>query len=121
MIEKIQQGNEIILKLVRKDRFWVCSECEKEYRGEVPTQCSCGAQDKVFTEKDSLVEEGPRKLYKVMQNFIYSSQHIAKGSIVSLLIKDRVTKGLLERKLIQECEEKVSKKEVAKEKVGSVE
>jgi len=102
MIEKEKRGKEEILKLTRKDRFWVCSECDKEFRGVVPPQCSCGAQDKVFMEKELPIEDTGRKTYTVVSNFIYASKQIDKDTIVSLVEKDRVTKGLLDRKLISE-------------------
>lgn len=95
-----------VLKLTRKDKAWVCSECDKEFRGAVPVQCSCGAQDKVFTEKELPIEETGRKTYAVNSNFIYSAKQIDKDSIVSLIEKDRVTKSLLDRNLISEKKEK---------------
>ena len=93
-----------VTTLSRKDRIWVCTECNKEFR-IAPTQCSCGATDKVFVEKDAVIEDTGRKTYKVLQNIIYEAKQISKGNIVSLIVKDRCTKNLLARKLIEEIKE----------------
>ena len=116
MVKKImnKKGQEV-LELNRFERIWFCSECKKEFPvSAVPTQCSCGAEDKVFMEKTLPIEESPRKLFTIQSNIIYEGDHIPKDSIVSLIIKDRVTKNLLSRKLISECKEVEAKLEEAK-------
>ena len=105
-LEKGKDGQEVKV-LSRFDRIWFCSECKKEYLATVPNQCSCGAQDKVFLEKTIPIEEAPRKLFVVQSNIIYEGDQINKDSIVSLIVKDRVTKGLLSRKLISEVKDVV--------------
>ncbi len=107
---KNKEGQEV-LELSRFDRIWFCSECNREFKAEVPPQCPCGAQDKVFLEKTAVVEETPRRIYTILSNIIYEGDQINKGSIVSLIVKDRVTKNLLQRKLISEA------KDVVKEEV----
>lgn len=104
-----KEGSKLVLS--RKDRSWVCSECDKEYK-IAPTQCTCGAPDKVFLEKDMPVEESTRKDYHIKANIIYEATEIKKGSIVSLIAKDRCTKNLLLRNLIEEVKD--SKKEEVK-------
>lgn len=108
MIKPIETNGKVILELSRFDRLWVCSECNKEY-SIAPEQCSCGASDKVFLEKSAEVKESPRKEYLVKFNFLYEASEVKKGTIVSLQSKDRITKNLLLRKLIEEI---IDKKEV---------
>lgn len=104
-----------VLELSRFERIWFCSECKKEFpTSAVPTQCSCGAEDKVFMEKTLPIEESARKLYTVQSNIIYEGDHIPKDSVVSLIVKDRITKNLLSRKLISEVKELEAKLEEAK-------
>ena len=98
---KTKEGQEV-LELSRFQRIWVCSECQKEFHAEVPNQCPCGAQDKVFIEKTLPSVKTPRRLFVVESNIIYEASHIPKGSIISLCFKDNVTKNLLSRKLISE-------------------
>ena len=101
MVRKDKKGNKVVYFCSRKDIAWVCTECSKEYR-IAPTQCSCGASDKVFIEKDVLVEETERKEYVVKESIIYDATIIDQNSIVSMVVNDRVTKNLLKRKLISE-------------------
>lgn len=106
MIKKITKENgSLVLELSRFDRIWFCSECNKEFK-TAPSQCSCGATDKVFLEKTLSVEESKRKEYKVLSNIIFDADQVDKDSIVSLIEKDRITKNLLSRKLIQELSRK---------------
>lgn len=101
MIETIKSGNSIVLKLSRIEKIWFCSECKREFK-IAPPQCSCGAVDKVFLEKDLKVIGGKRAEYDVISNFIFESTHIQSGSVVSMIINDSITKSLLQRKLISE-------------------
>ena len=116
MVKKIinKKGQEV-LELSRFERIWFCSECKKEFSvSAVPAQCSCGAEDKVFMEKTLPIEESPRKLFTIQSNIIYEGNHIPKDSIVSMIVKDRVTKNLLSRKLISEVKESEVKLEEVK-------
>lgn len=101
MITKTKTAEGTILTLTRKDKVWQCSECKKRY-STIPSQCSCGAVDKVFDEVDLAIKEGPRKLYTVQSNFLYDIDQISKNSIVSLITDDKVTKDLVTRKLVIE-------------------
>ena len=103
---KNKEGQEV-LELSRLDRIWFCSECKREFKAEVPAQCPCGAQDKVFLEKTVPIEESSRKIYTVLSNIIYEGDQINKDDVVSLIVKDRVTKNLLQRKLVAEDKESV--------------
>ena len=112
MLRTIEKDGKKILELSRKERHWLCSECNKEY-SSAPTQCVCGASDKVFMEKDCPIKESTRREYEVLGNFIYDLKQINKGSIVSLIEKDRATKNLLKSELIKLIEVP----EVAKEEI----
>ena len=113
MIKKVETGKRTVYELSRKDKIWVCSECNREY-SNIPTQCSCGAPDKVFIEKDLPIKESARKEYNVKTNFIYDATHISAGLIVSLPSADYVTKNLVKRKIIEEIDTKVSTQESTK-------
>ena len=97
-----------IRELSRKDRIWACTECGKEFP-VAPVQCSCGAGDKVFIEKDNPIAQTGRKTYKVTQNIIYEGEQINKGEIISLVTKDRISKNLIARRLVEEIPDEVKK------------
>lgn len=101
IMTKGKKGSNMVYVLAYRDKSWVCSECNKEY-STLPEQCKCGAPDKVFIEKDLPVKEGERKEYSINQNIIYDGEEIKKGSVVSLIEKDRLTKNLKRRDLITE-------------------
>lgn len=107
MIKKINQDDgKVILELSRQERIWSCSECGKEFKVDnVPTQCPCGVSDKVFLEKTTPVDESTRRTYLANSNIIFEAEQILKGSIVSMIAKDRVTKNLISRNLISEVKE----------------
>lgn len=107
MIEVIKkEDGSSVIKLSKFERIWFCSECNKEFK-IAPTQCSCGAVDKVFLEKDLPYKEADRSEYKVESNIIFEAEQILKGKVVSLPIKDFITQDLLKRKLISEIPVKI--------------
>ena len=115
MVKEEKRENGSVLVLSRKERSWYCSECSKEY-AVAPSQCVCGASDKVFLEKDTMIAETARKDYMIKDNIIYEATCIAKGKLVSMLPNDRVTKNLLKRKLIEEIKSVTPKSNVIVEK-----
>ncbi len=95
-----------ILELKRKVLTWKCSECGKTY-AKIPAQCVCGATANVFDEESNGFIEGDRKVYDVVKgNIIYEGQHVKKGTVVSLVAKDSVTRNLLKREFLLEIKEK---------------
>lgn len=106
-----KEDGSTIVELVRFDKAWICSECDREYR-IAPVQCKCGATDKVFLEKTLPIEESLRKTYKANCNFIYEGDEIKRDSIISMIEKDKVTKNMIKRNLISEVV--ISKKEEVK-------
>jgi len=93
-----------VLELSRKDKIWVCSECQKEYK-DIPSQCACGAAARAFDEKDVLIsEEAGREDYTVLNNIIYDGQQVNAGKTISLVKNDRATKSLLKHKNISPVE-----------------
>uniref|UniRef100_A0A6M3L9F4 Uncharacterized protein n=1 Tax=viral metagenome TaxID=1070528 RepID=A0A6M3L9F4_9ZZZZ len=103
MLNIVKKDGKAIHELSVKEKFWVCSECNKEYK-VAPVQCSCGATDKVFIEKDGVIKVGDRKEYEVIENFIYDATHISKGFVVSLIINDKRTKSLVSRGIVKEIQ-----------------
>lgn len=103
MVEKVKKKDKDVLYLTRKQKIWVCTECKKEYN-DIPSQCSCGALAPVFDEKEGIVGENEdRKIYKVhRKNILYQGQQVNVGQEVSLIVRDRITKDLLERNLVVE-------------------
>lgn len=98
-----------VLELNRKERVWVCSECQAEYK-DIPAQCKCGAMAPVFNESADLVgKDEQRMVYLVERNLIYEGKQINKGTVISLVERDRVTKGMLKEKLITPVKEEKQK------------
>lgn len=88
-----------VLELSRKDKVWVCSECNKEYK-DIPGQCICGAMARSFEEKDIAPKDDEKGEYLVEKRCIYDGKEIERGVIVSLSRKDRVLKSMLDNGIV---------------------
>ena len=97
---KLEEKSDTVLELNRKEKVRFCDECKKEY-AVIPAQCACGADAKLFNEREVIPDEDvEREEFLVEKNMIYDGRHVNAGTKVRLVKKDRVTRGMIKDKLI---------------------